>query len=341
MKKISVIALLFFWVLFLLPACKAFRSVSDTSRTAQGAPYELIVVCNQRLWEGEFGDTLRNVLQKPVPYLIEQEPHFQVMRIMDKDFKGLMADHRNVLKIVEDPSLPETHLSAQFNVTAAPQIVLTLQGPSEDALTQYISVNRDKLLETLEMAERNRSISFAERFNQPELSKLIREMFGVEMNVPKGYILAQQSDDFLWFRYEFPSASQGFMLYSYPYEGAGSLSEESLLAARNRFSSRIPGPTDGSFMTTAQAMPPLYKMFRQQDRLWVEMRGFWDVKGDFMGGPFVSYTTVDQATKRVFTLDCYIYSPKNPKRNYLREVEHLLYLVKFPIDSMPQDTSVE
>ena len=82
-------------------------------------------------------------------------------------------------------------------------------------------------------------------------------------------------------------------------------------------------------------------MFRQQDRLWVEMRGFWDVKGDFMGGPFVSYTTVDQATKRVFTLDCYIYSPKNPKRNYLREVEHLLYLVKFPIDSMPQDTSVE
>ena len=74
MKKISVIALLFFWALFLLPACKAFRSVSDTSRTAQGAPYELIVVCNQRLWEGEFGDTLRNVLQKPVPYLIEQEP---------------------------------------------------------------------------------------------------------------------------------------------------------------------------------------------------------------------------------------------------------------------------
>lgn len=60
------------------------------------------------------------------------------------------------------------------------------------------------------------------------------------------------------------------------------------------------------------------------------MRGFWDVEGDFMGGPFVSYTTVDTATDRVFTLDCYVYSPKLPKRNYMREVEHLLHLVKFP-----------
>ena len=49
-----------------------------------------------------------------------------------------------------------------------------------------------------------------------------------------------------------------------------------------------------------------------------------------MGGPFVSYTTVDTATDRVFTLDCYVYSPKLPKRNYMREVEHLLHLVKFP-----------
>lgn len=65
------------------------------------------------------------------------------------------------------------------------------------------------------------------------------------------------------------------------------------------------------------------------------MRGFWDVHGDFMGGPFVSYTTVDTATNRVFTLDCYIYSPKNPKRNYMRGVEHLLYLVKFPAAEAP------
>ncbi|MDE5851734.1 MAG: DUF4837 family protein, partial [Alistipes sp.] len=58
--------------------------------------------------------------------------------------------------------------------------------------------------------------------------------------------------------------------------------------------------------------------------------GFWDVAGDYMGGPFVSFTTVDTATNRVFTLDAYVYSPKLHKRNFVRGVEHLLYQVDFP-----------
>jgi hypothetical protein len=155
-------------------------------------------------------------------------------------------------------------------------------------------------------------------------------MFGVEMPVPRGYMLAQQSEDFLWFRHEFPIASQGFMLYSYPYQGAASMTEQALLEARDRFSARIPGPSDGSYMTTSKVLMPLYRMFRLEGRLWFEMRGFWDVEGDWMGGPFVSYTTIDEATNRVFTLDCYVYSPNNPKRNHLRAVEHLLHLVKIP-----------
>ena len=45
---------------------------------------------------------------------------------------------------------------------------------------------------------------------------------------------------------------------------------------------------------------------------------------------------VDTATNRVFTLDCYVYSPKNHKRNYMRELEHLLYLISVP-DKTPAD----
>lgn len=153
------------------------------------------------------------------------------------------------------------------------------------------------------------------------------------MKVPKGYVLAKQEEDFLWARYEYPTASQGFFVYSYPYEGPESLTPEALVAARNRFAARIPGPSDGSYMTTSDAFAPGYRMFRLEGRLWCELRGFWDVKGDFMGGPFVSYTTVDTENNRVFTLDCYVYAPdlnKPRKRNYVRGVEHLLYTVTFP-----------
>jgi hypothetical protein len=49
-----------------------------------------------------------------------------------------------------------------------------------------------------------------------------------------------------------------------------------------------------------------------------------------MGGPFVSYTTVNQATKEVITIDCYIYSPKDEKRNMMRDLQHLVYLIDIP-----------
>ena len=209
-------------------------------------------------------------------------------------------------------------------------VVGTLQGPDDKALTDYLSEHRESLVQVLEKAERDRAVKFAEAFSEQRVAKAIKSTFGVDMTVPKGYVLAADEKDFLWARYEYPTASQGFFIYSYPYRGKESLSPGALLAARNEFAARIPGPSDGSYMTTSEAFEPDYRMFRMEGRLWCELRGFWDVHGDFMGGPFVSYTTVDTATGRVLTIDCYVYSPKNHKRNYVRGVEHLLYLLKFP-----------
>ena len=49
-----------------------------------------------------------------------------------------------------------------------------------------------------------------------------------------------------------------------------------------------------------------------------------------MGGPFVSYTTIDTATNSIITIDGYVFSPVLHKRNYVREMEHLVYTVEFP-----------
>ena len=66
---------------------------------------------------------------------------------------------------------------------------------------------------------------------------------------------------------------------------------------------------------------------------WIEMVGLWDVENYFMGGPYVSYTTVNSATNEVITIDCYVYSPKIEKRNMLRELQTLVHLVNFDATS--------
>lgn len=311
--------------------CDTFRTLTESKlKTAQGKPYEMIVVCPQKEWTGEVGDSLRAILTAPVPYLNQTEPLFDVLRVTERGFTNLVVDHRNILKVLVDPSLGQTSTAVQYDLTAEPQIVMTLQGPDDKSLVDYLSANRTELVYALEKAERDRAVKNNRAFNNPAIESAIRKTFGVGMAVPKGYTQAADEPDFLWARYEYPTASQGFFIYSYPYEGPQALSAEALLAARNKFAARIPGPSDNSYMTTSAVFPPEFRMFRLEGRLWCELRGFWDVAGDFMGGPFVSYTTVDTATNRVFTLDCYVYSPNLHKRNFLRGVEHLLYTVQFP-----------
>ncbi|MDE5623319.1 MAG: DUF4837 family protein, partial [Alistipes sp.] len=264
------------------------------------------------------------------PYLNQTEPKFDVLRIRAQDFTGMLANHRNILKVKIDPTLDKAATGVEYDVTASPQIVLTLQGPDEKSVVEYVSTYRNEIVAVLEAAERNRALAFAEKFGAPNVEKAVERTFGVKMHVPKGYILAAEQPDFIWARYEYPTASQGFFLYSYPYEGPAAMSAEALVEARNRFAARIPGPSDGSYMTTSEVFPPDYRMFYLEGRLWCELRGFWDVHGDYMGGPFVSYTTIDTRTNRVFTLDGYVYSPKLHKRNFVRGVEHLLYGVEIP-----------
>lgn len=335
MKRLHSIGILLL-VAMLFSGCKAFNTLTDSRlKTAQGRPYELVLVATQPVWTGALGDSLRSLLIAPIDYLPQQEPEFDLLRVTPDGFRNIIVDHRNILKVLIDTSLQKAAVGVQYNVTADPQIVLTLQGPTEQSLIDYLAAHGDKLLYAVKQAERDRAIAFARKFGATNVEQAVKERFGMTMHAPKGYLLAANEPDFVWARYEYPTASQGFMVYSYPAEGVKSLGEAALLAARNRFAKRIPGPSEGSYMTTSPVFAPIARSFRLEGRLWVELRGFWDVEGDFMGGPFVSYSTIDTATGRVVTIDCYVYAPEIPprKRNLMHGVEHLLYTISFPEDA--------
>ncbi len=321
--------------------CDSFRSLTGTKKTAQGSPYEVLVVCDGREWESPLGEELRTVLGTPVEMLNQVEPMFDIVRITSRDFKHLLPSYRNILKVLCSPEVKETAILAQYDVVASPQIVLTFQGPSTDAMVNYLKANGASLLQVLEIAERNRTIEYARKQGAKALEKIVREEFDVEINIPNGYTFRAEGDDFVWLSNEYPVASQGFFIYRHPFKGKASITTEALVKARNEFAKRIPGPSDGSYMTTVKRIPnveddgyvdfmPQRKVVKINGREWIELRGFWEVEHDFMGGPFVSYTTLDERTGELLTLDCYVYSPKYGKRNFLRPLEHLVYGVNFP-----------
>lgn len=278
------------------------------------------------------------MLTAPIPYLQQREPIFNVLRVTEQGYSNLVTRHRNILRTHIDPTIDSTYVAVQYNLHSTPQIVVTLQSPTEEAMTEYLSDNREPIVEVIERAERDRAVNYAREFNVKSLEALVKSKFGFEMSIPQGYTLRNEGEDFIWISYEYPTASQGVVIYSYPAtEGVLSLSEESLVAARNKFTAKIPGPAEGSHMTTFMEYTPDYSAYRLDGRLWVEMHGLWDVKGDFMGGPFVSFSTIDVPTNRVVTIDAYVYSPKLGKRNFIRGVEHLIYNIKFPDTTKESD----
>ncbi|MBQ4503775.1 MAG: DUF4837 family protein [Alistipes sp.] len=341
MKQLSKIVT-FALIVLAFVGCREFHTLSkDGKKPIQGGAYEVLVVCDNSEWESPLGTKLRELLEQPVEMLNQNEPMFNVLRITSGDLRHLLLQHRNILKVVISDKVAQAQINAQYDLDAAPQIVLTFQAPTQKAALEYLEANGDALTKVLEIAERNRTIAYAEKHNVKVLNDLLHSEFDIDAKIPKGYELRSQSENFLWASYEFPTASQGFFCYSYPYRGKGSLTADYLVAMRNSFAKRIPGPSDGSYMITVEQIPdaegkgvlplrPLYRSVVVNGREWIEMRGFWDVENDYMGGPFVSYTTVNDATNEVFTIDCYVFSPKYGKRNFLRPLEHLVYLISFP-----------
>lgn len=324
-----------------LVGCDSFSTISSTKKTAQGSPYEVLVVCDGREWESPLGEEIRSVLGTHVEMINQEEPMFDIVRITARDFKHLLPSYRNILKVLCSSEVKEVSILAQYDVVATPQLVLTFQGPSIEAMVAYLKENGANLLRVLEIAERDRTIASAKGQGVKTLEKEINKMFGIEMKLPSGYLLRAQSENFIWVSNEYPAASQGFFLYTHPFNGQASLSTEALVKVRNSYAKRVPGPSDGSYMTTVTRMPnienngyvtfmPERKVVKINGRDWIELRGFWDVEKDFMGGPFVSYTTLDKASGKLLTLDCYVYSPKYGKRNFLRPLEHLVYCISFP-----------
>lgn len=312
-----------------LMGCDAFRTLFDEPAKpgSKGAAYELIVVCNQELWDGEVGDTLRSVLLRRVEMLNQREPYFDVLRITPDGFLKLNTEHRNVLIINVNPEKYDTtRLVVTQDVYALNQLLLSATAPTASDMVRLLDTERENILGAYELVEQRRNVAAYEKFGPKHLRDLVKEKFGFEMHLPAGFKLAKQTNDFVWMRYEMPKSSQGVLIYSYPYNGPQDLSESHIIAQRNKYAALVPGPADGSYMTTAYGQSDAIRI---DGRLWIRTRGLWDVEGDFMGGPFVSFTTLDTSTNRVVTIDGYVYSPELHKRNYIRELEHIVHTVKF------------
>lgn len=300
-------------------------------RTTAGDAYDVLIICPNEAWRGELANSVCDMLEADAPGLTRPEGYFNIIKQTDeKGATNIDRKYPNILKLDISPvhTTPSTRVAK--NVYARPQTMVTLSAADAATAAKYIDLSAEALRELFEAGEREASNNHSASHASAELMDDFEAHTGFRMVIPTNYYKATTRDNnLLWYIRDYEKKAQYIFAYSYDYVDAEDLTAEWLMRSLdNRLSIISSKGAVGSYMGVNEEGPAELKEVDINGRTWYELRGWWEVEGDFMGGPFVSYSTLDSATRRITTILFALYAPEEGQRNPLREIEHLIYTTK-------------
>jgi hypothetical protein len=326
---------LHFFSLLLAVSCIITSCNEPEHRIARsvGATSEILVVTqSEDQWEGAQGEAVRNFFGQDQYGLPQSEALYRVSQIEVENLSDMFKKHRNLLIIENNPRLNEAVVETRSDLWAKPQRVLKITAPDASAWVEAFDANKEGFKLLFDRSERERLLNI---FRPTANAKIIEDVaanLGVKLLIPEGFYVAKNETDFMWIRKETNDFSQAFILYASPYRDTSELSPQSVISRRDRITQEhIPGPVQGSFMSSDKEfiLPQIVNTANYVTDFAVEMRGVWNVVGDFMAGPFLSYTVIHPKSGKLITMEGYVYAPNKPKRDQLRQLEAILYSMEF------------
>ena len=326
-------------VLWILLACMlVFSGCKTRARrnllpNVSGKAGEVLVVIERADWEADLGVAIREALAGDTPYLAQREPLFALSNVPAGSFTNMFKVHRNLLLININPQNATNGVVYKNNVWAQPQALVQVNAADVAQALSLFKEAAPLIAEFFEQSERDRIIANAKLYEERALQAPVEKVTGGILHFPTGYRCRKYTDDFVWIADEKQYTNQTVLVYKYPVEGPDVFTLENIIAARNAImKANVPGPVEGSYMTTSTAQDPVTRSLRYHGRDFMETRGFWEVEGDFMGGPFVSHSFFSPDGKDIIVLEAFVFAPRYDKRQYLRQVESLLYSFEWKKD---------
>jgi len=322
--------LLIFLLSFIALSCLKNPGESGAGKNSSlpnvtGPAGEVLIVMDNNLWKSQGGNKLREAMEQEYPALPQPEPLFDVIHIPVGAFDDLFKMHRSILIL----DVSSVHKSAEIfyseNIWAKPQIVIRLLAPDPESLDKLIMENTDRLVSNLQQYDRKR-LAEVYRYGKDLSIKGVLSKFRINLAIPRGYNIDLEAEDFSSLSIESSETSQVIFIYRYPYFDKKDLTTKRLIEKRNEFLKLYTqGTRAGSYMTTAEIYPPISFDLKKNGREVVEIRGLWELNKGYMGGPFISHSTLDTLTNEIVTVEAYVYNPNNKKRNLMRQMEAIVY----------------
>jgi len=331
MKRITQIGVALIAVLFVATSCFNNRDGSRKDRSAGGTSEILVVTQNDEQWNGMIGDTIRAFFLQPQYGLPQPEALNKLSHVNVSGFNDMFKKHKCLLLVEINPNLEKPVVETGEDVWAAPQRVMKIIAPDRTSWCKVFDEQKEAYKVMYDKVERDRIMSILRPSNDVKITQKIKEKWGFDITIPSGFFIGKDEPDFMWLRKELDKNSFGIFIYATPYKDTLQLEMNSLVTVRDRMTQRyVPGPTDGSFMTTdKEFVPPIVNYISNfPTGFAAEMRGMWCLVGDYMAGPFVSYSFPDNKTGNLITIEGYVYYPNHNKRDDLLQLQSILYSIR-------------
>jgi len=316
---------------FIISSCDEINERVLPGCTANAG--DLLIVVDSFYYNHQTGEAIQQVFSQEQIGLPQREALFNLIQVPHRSFARIFHTTRNIIMVNIEPE-GNTKLTVRKEVWAESQLVVTITAPSDEIAAKTIVKNANVLLDYFNGKEIERLQSkFAVNSNSKN-AQYVTKKFKLRLNLDELYIIAGEADDFIWFRKEKNvgghPVSQGIVIYTYPYVSDSTFELDNLVAKRDFYTKKyISGGNEGSYMESFKDYLPGQKEISFSGLYVNELRGLWRVEGDFMGGPFINYSFVDEQRNRVICIDGYVYAPKFDKREFLREQEAMIRTITF------------
>lgn len=318
----------------LFSACKHKPTKED--ELTQGKPssggktLEMLLVIPDSLYTKSLKDSIGNIFEKAQEGLPQKEPYFDLVQLSFGQYYNseMFKKHRNVLIINKQAGNNNTIRQA-INKTVYPQAIFEIKVDNLDSLYSILNSYANTIKHQFRKNEHIRIYNAFKRDENTDITEQIKKMFNFSLTFSSDFYLAKKTDNFLWLRKETQKESFNVMIYKKPFSSNDLFLEKKVVDLRDSLGRAfIPGSVKDSYMGTELRTELFVDTIKVGDYVMIETRGLWRLFGDFMGGPFLNYVFRNETTNEFVMIDCFLYNPNKPKRDYLMQLESIVYSIK-------------
>ena len=311
---------LFLFIFFIFFSCE--KKNDNLPRITTGKINTISVIIDDQLWNGEVGDSIRNKFASPVIGLPQEEPLFSINQYPIKLLEGFMTDNRAIIVVKKGD---ENKFEIKKNKYASPQNVFHISGKTGTDIIEILEKNAPKMILLIKETE----IAESQRINSQSLldPKVIANKFHISLQIPSNYAYILHKSKFMWLKKEIIGGNTSLLIYEVPITSIKKNSNliVSIIKMRDSIANLyISGTEPKSNMITEEAYAPYLFKITLDGKKTYETKGTWELKNDFMAGPFINYAIFDKENNRFLVLEGFCYAPSKEKRDLMHELESII-----------------